>query len=78
MKTSPVERDSFVMSDFNCSGTEIFNENKEHQSDFSALVVVQAKTPVTLYHNGGDKEQGVPFTARILPPEGPGLRTAFH
>lgn len=40
MKTSPVERDSFVMNDFNYWWTEIFNENKEHRSDFSALVVI--------------------------------------
>lgn len=40
MKTSPVERDSFVMNDFNYCWTEIFNENKEHRSDFSALVVI--------------------------------------
>ena len=39
MKTLPGERDSFVMNDFNCWWTEIFNENKEHRSDFSALVV---------------------------------------
>lgn len=27
---------------------------------------------VTLYHNDGDKEQGVPFTVRLLQPEGLG------
>lgn len=44
MKTSPVERDSFVVNDFNCWWTEIFNENKEHQNDFSALVVIPGQT----------------------------------
>lgn len=44
MKTSPAERDSFVVSDFSCWWTEIFNENKERRSDFGALVVIPDQT----------------------------------
>lgn len=73
-KTLPAERDSFVMADFNCWWIEIFREQRASEQLEGSGRHRRPSTLVTLYYDG-DKEQGVPFTARLLQPEGSGLQS---
>lgn len=75
---SPAERDSCVRTTSAAGRHKLSMRTRDSGATQCSGHHSRPNMLVTLYPNDGDREQGVPFTTRLLQPEGPGPGTAFH